>query len=97
MKTTQILKAIAFGILAGAVLFFIPFPFRFFFGFFLIFFIIRAFAWRSWRGHGRRNFGGHYFWNPSYTQRWQNMSEEERKTFVQKMESELFKTNIASE
>lgn len=98
MKTIQILKAIAFGILAGAVLFFIPFPFRFFFGFFLIFFIIRFFAWGRWgRGYGRNNFGSHHFWNPSYTQRWQNMSEEERKTFIQKMENELFKTNIASE
>ena len=98
MKTTQILKAIAFGILAGAAIFFIPFTFRFFFGFFLIFFIIRAFTWKRWsREYGRRNFGGHYFWNQSYTQRWQSMSEEERKTFIQKMESELFKTNIASE
>ncbi len=97
MKTTQILKAIAFGILAGAVLFFIPFPFRFFFGFFFIFFIIRAFAWKRWRGYERRNFSSHHFWNPSYTQRWQNMSEEERKTFIQKMENELFKTNIAAQ
>lgn len=97
MKTTQVLKAILFGVIAGAALFFIPFPFRFFFGFFLIFFIIRFFVWGGWqRGYWRER-RQHYFWNPSYTQRWQSMSDEERKAFVKKMETELFNTNIASE
>jgi hypothetical protein len=98
MKTTQVLKAILTGAIIGAALFFIPFPFRFFFIFFLVFFCIRFFAWGRWK---RSNWHDHpyrnYFWNPSYTQRWQNMSEEERKVFIQKMEAELFKTNIASE
>lgn len=94
MKTRQILKAILFGVVAGAALFFIPFPFRFFFVFFLVFFIIRFFAWGRWRGgYWRKNDNRHYFWNPSYTQRWQNMSEEERKAFIKKMEGELFATN----
>jgi hypothetical protein len=99
MKTIQVLKAILTGIVMGAALFFIPFPFRFFFIFFLILFTIRFFAWGRWR---RRNWnddyhGYHHFWNPSYTRRWRNMSDEERKTFIQKMEKELFATNIAAE
>ena len=97
MKTTQVLKAILFGVIAGAALFFIPFPFRFFFGLFLIFFIIRFFVWGGWRRGYWRNQREHYFWNPSYTQRWQNMNDEERQAFIKKMEAELFKTNIASE
>jgi len=86
MKTIQVLKAISIGVIAGAAIFFIPFPFRFFFVFFLVVFAFRFFAW----GRSRRNYGDHHFWNPSYTQRWQNMSEEERKAFMQKMEKELF-------
>lgn len=98
MKTRQVLKAILTGIIIGAALFFIPFPFRFFFIFFLILFSIRFFVWGRWR---RRNwysdYHGYHFWNPSYTQRWRNMSDEERKAFIQKMEKELFATNIAAE
>jgi hypothetical protein len=98
MKTTQVLKAILTGAIIGAALFFIPFPFRFFFIFFLIFFSIRFFAWGRWkRSHWHDHPYRNNFWNPSYTQRWHNMSEEERKAFMQKMETELFKTNIASE
>ena len=98
MKTTKILKAILLGIVAGAAIFFIPFPFRFLLGFFLIFFIIRFFAFRRWRdGYGPHNFGRHYFWNPSYTQRWHSMSDEERKAFIKKMEAELFNTNVSPE
>ena len=98
MKTTQILKAILIGILAGAVIFFIPFPFRFFFGFLFIFFAFRFFAWGRWRRNYRyNNFNDNYFWNPSYTQRWQNMSDEERKAFIKKMESELFTNKPATE
>ena len=98
MKTTQVLKAILSGIVVGAAIFFIPFPFRFFFVFFLIFFVIRFFAWGRWgRGYWYRDYHGHHFWNPSYTQRWRNMSEEERKAFIQKMEKELFATNPVTE
>lgn len=95
MKTTQVLKAAAIGIIAGAALFFFPFPFRFLFIFFLIFFIIRRFAWG--RGRNWNNSHGFNFWNPSYTQRWQSMSDEERKTFIKKMESELFTSKPATE
>jgi hypothetical protein len=97
MKTTQVLKSIAFGIAAGAAIFFIPLPFRFFFGFFLLLFVLRAFAWSRWRrGYWKQHPGRYHFWNPSYTQRWQNMSEEERNIFIQKMEKELFGTNITA-
>jgi hypothetical protein len=99
MKTTQVLKAILFGVAAGAAIFFIPFPFRFIFIFFLVFFVIRIFAWRRWRrGYWHDgNYNYHQFWNPSYTQRWRNMSDEERKAFIKKMESELFATNVTTE
>jgi hypothetical protein len=98
MKTTQILKAILFGVVAGAAIFFIPFPFRFIFIFFLVFFVIRVFAWRRWkRGNWSNHHYGYSFWNPSYTQRWQSMSDEERKAFIKKMEKELFATNAAAE
>jgi len=96
MKTIQIFKAVITGILIGAAVFFIPFPFRFFFIFFFIFFAFRFFSWSRWRS---RYPGNHYshFWNPSYTQRWQSMSEEERKKFVKKMESELFTSHTETE
>ena len=98
MKTTQILKAILFGVAAGAAIFFIPFPFRFIFIFFLVFFVIRVFAWGRWRsGNWNNHHYGYSFWNPSYTQRWRSMSDEERKAFIKKMESELFATNTPAE
>ncbi|MEP6684521.1 MAG: hypothetical protein ABJA35_14725 [Parafilimonas sp.] len=99
MKTTQVLKAILIGVVSGAAIFFIPFPFRFFFIFFLIFFIIRFFAWgRRRRCSWNSNYNGYqHFWNPSYTQRWRSMSDEQRKTFIKKMESELFATNSVTE
>ncbi|MEP6597201.1 MAG: hypothetical protein ABJA71_14710 [Ginsengibacter sp.] len=99
MKTTQVLKAVLIGILAGAAIFFTPFPFRFFFIFFFIFFAFRFFAWGRWRrSYWGSSYGGHHFWNPSYTQRWHSMTDEERKNFMQKMEKELFaNANISSE
>jgi hypothetical protein len=90
MKTTQVFKAVLIGILAGAAIFFTPFPFRFFFIFFFIFFAFRFFAWGRWRYRGYAGYRGYNFWNPSYTQRWHSMSDEERKAFMQKMEKELF-------
>lgn len=94
----QVLKAILVGALIGAAIFFVPFPFRFFFVFFLIFFAFRFFAWGRWRRrYWREGDYAHSFWNPSYTQRWRNMSDEERNAFIKKMESELFNTNISTE
>lgn len=98
MKTTQILKAILIGVLAGAAIFFVPFPFRFFFIFFFIFFAFRFFAWGRWRReYWNKDYSGNHFWNLIYTQRWHNMSDEERKTFIKKMESELFANKPAAE
>jgi hypothetical protein len=98
MKTMQVLKAILIGAIAGAAIFFIPFPFRFFFIFFLIFFAFRFFTWGRWkRGYGAGNYYAHQFWNPSYTQRWRSMSDEERKAFIKKMESELFAAKTEAE
>ena len=88
--TTKVLAAIGIGILAGAAIFFFPFPFRFFIVFFLIFFALRFFWWSRWR-YGRFHGYGYGIWhNPAYAQRWHNMSDEERKVFMQKMEKELF-------
>lgn len=97
--TANIFKAIGIGILAGALLFFIPFPFRFFFIFFLIFFAFRFFAFGRWRRRywNDENFNRYHFWNPSYTQKWRSMNDDERKSFIQKMENELFKTNLSTE
>jgi hypothetical protein len=98
MKTRQVLKAILTGAIAGAAIFFIPFPFRFFFIFFFIFFAFRFFARSRWkRGYGAGNYYARQFWNPSYTQRWQSMSDEERKAFIKKMESELFAAKTEAE
>ena len=98
MKTMQVLKAIFIGAIAGAAIFFIPFPFRFFFIFFFIFFAFRFFARGRWRrGYGAGNYYAQRFWNPSYTQRWQSMSDEERKAFIKKMENELFGAKTGGE
>lgn len=92
MKTKQTLKAIATGIAVGALIFFIPFPFKFFFAFLFIFFALRIFYWRERGRYWNTKLSEHYFWNPSYTQRWRNMTSEERKGFIEKMEKELFAT-----
>lgn len=92
MKTKQVFKAILTGVIIGAAIFFIPFPFGFFFIFFFIFFAFRFFFWGRQRKYWYGENNSHYFWNPSYTQRWRNMTEEERKNFIQKMEKELFAT-----
>lgn len=97
MKTKQVLKAILAGVAVGAVIFFIPFPFRFFFVFFFIFFALRIFYWRKRGRYWNAKFGEQYFWNPSYTQRWRSLSNEERKSLIQKMEKELFATQPINE
>lgn len=86
--TTQILKAILLGILGGALLFFMPFfIFRVLFIVLIISLLFRFFGFRRRWYRGNE---GYNFWNPSYTQRWQNMTAEERKAFTEKMEKELF-------
>lgn len=100
MKTTQVLKAIVIGAVAGAAVFFVPFPFRFFFIFLLIFFAFRFFAWRRWKTGGgwQKNYASYSFLhNHIYAERWRNMSDDERKAFIKKMENELFATKAATE
>ena len=84
----KVLTAIGNGMLAGAAIFFIPFPFRFFLFFFLIFFGFRFFWWRRWRYSDHYGYG--VFNNPAYVRRWHSMTDEQRKAFIQKMEGELF-------
>ena len=99
MKITQVLKAIVFGAFTGAAIFFIPFPFRFFLGFLLIFFAFRSFAFgRRGRGGWRGGYTPYQFMhNHAYADRWRNMSDDERKAFIKKMESELFADKNATE
>lgn len=88
--TAKVLKAILAGVLIGAALFFIPFPFRFFFGFFIIFLVARAFFGWGWRGRGYYNHRYGMFRKHEYAERWRNMSDDERKIFISKMEKEMF-------
>lgn len=100
MKTTRILKAILIGAIAGAAIFFVPFPFRFFFGFLLIFFAFRFFIFgRRHRSTWRNDYAPYQFMHHHvYAERWHNMSDNERKAFIKKMEGELFATaNVSSE
>lgn len=91
MKTTQVFKAILIGVLAGAVIFFIPFPFRFFLSFLLIFFAFRFFAFGRYRRGRNNGYAPYQFMHHQvYAQRWRNMSDDDRKAFIKKMESELF-------
>lgn len=98
MKTTQVLKAILIGVVAGAAIFFVPFPFRLFFIFLLIFFAFRFFAFgRRYRGGRRNGFTPYQFMNNhTYAERWRNMSDDERKAFIKKMENELFADKTAT-
>src|SRR5258705_9589906 len=73
--TAQILKTVAAGILAGALIFMMPFIII---KVLLFFLIIRAiFGLLGWR---RR------YWhrNPAWAHKYHNMSEEERKAFYEK-------------
>ncbi|MBX9782717.1 MAG: hypothetical protein K2X48_05400 [Chitinophagaceae bacterium] len=89
----QIFKVIPGGVLAGFALFIMPFILiKLVIFFLLIGLLFRLFGGRR-RWHHRHAF---YGINPQkkheYAQRWRNMNEDERKSFLQKMESELFKS-----
>ncbi|MEO6302186.1 MAG: hypothetical protein ABIP51_03330 [Bacteroidia bacterium] len=71
---TQILKTVLAGILAGVVLFMMPFIILKV----LIFFLLIKAIFRL-MGGGRR-----HHWRYAYAHKYQNMSEEERKAFTQK-------------
>ena len=87
--TTNIFKAILIGLLAGALLFFMPFfLFRIVIFILIISLVFRLFGFRR---RWARGYGGYGFWNnPLYMQRWHSMSDDERKAFREKMEKELF-------
>lgn len=84
-------KIILGGILAGIALFIMPFILiRVVIFFLLIGLIFRLFGGRRWHWQHRHAF---YGIDPQkkhvYAQRWRNMNEEERKSFIQKMEAEF--------
>ncbi|MBS1575633.1 MAG: hypothetical protein JST09_10055 [Bacteroidetes bacterium] len=83
--TTQILKTIAAGILAGVALFLVPFIIL---RVFVVLLIIRL-IFRLFGGGRRWKHGGHHFY-PAFTRRWQHMSDEEKKTFRDKMQNDFF-------
>ena len=85
--SNRIFKAIFVGILAGVAIFFAPFfLLRVLIVVLIIGLVFRAFGWRR-----RAWYRGYGFWhNPAYVQRWHSMSDEERKTFMEKIEKELF-------
>jgi hypothetical protein len=73
--TAQILRTIAAGILAGVVFFMIPF---FIVKVLVILLLIKAiFRLLGWRRK-------HWRMHPAYAHKYHNMTEEERKAFIQK-------------
>jgi hypothetical protein len=74
--TTQILRTVAAGVLAGIALFMVPF---FLIKVLIFFLLIKAiFRLLGWR---RRHWGGMRY---AYAHKFQNMSEEDRKAFEEK-------------
>lgn len=73
--TKQILKTVLAGVLAGVALFMMPFIIIK-----VIFFFLLIKAVFRLMGGGRR----HSHWRYAYSQKYQNMSEEERAAFMQK-------------
>lgn len=89
--TKQILKVVLAGALAGAALFIMPFLIIRLVVFFLLISLI-------FRLVGRRGHWQHQSWrygiDPqkryAFAKRWHSMSTDERTSFMQKMESEIF-------
>lgn len=89
--TKQILKVVLAGALAGAALFIMPFLIIRLVVFFLLISLI-------FRLVGRRGHWQHQSWrygiDPqkryAFAKRWHNMSTDERTSFMQKMEGEMF-------
>ncbi len=81
----QTLKAIPAGILAGIAIFLIPFIII---RILIILLIIRL-IFRLFGGGGRWRHGGHHFY-PAFSRRWEHMSDEEKKSFRDKMQNDFF-------
>ena len=85
--TTQILKVIAAGILGGIALFLMPFIIL---RILVIFLIIRLiFRLVGGKRHWKNGMHARHFY-PAFSRRWQHMSDEERKSFREKMENDFF-------
>lgn len=83
--TKQILKAVAAGILAGVALFLMPFVLI---RILAVFLIIRL-IFRLVGGPRHRWKNGNYFY-PAFNRRWQHMTDDEKKSFRDKMENDFF-------
>ena len=86
--TTQILKVIAAGILGGIALFLMPFIILRILVIFLIIRLIFRLVGGG-RHHWRNGKWGNHFY-PAFSRRWQDMSDEEKKSFREKMENDFF-------
>lgn len=86
--TKQVLKVIAMGILAGTAIFIMPF----FIVKLIVFFLITGLIFRllGKGGHWRRGYGIDRKKRYAFAKRWHSMSGEDRKSFMEKMEKELF-------
>ena len=87
----QTFKVILGGLLAGLALFIMPFILIKA----VIFFLLIGFIFRLFGGNGhwhRRHafYGITHQKKYAYAQRWYSMNEDERSSFIQKMETELF-------
>ena len=82
--TIQILKAITAGILAGIALFLVPFILL---RILVILLIIRL-IFRLFGGGRRWKRSGHFY--PAFARRWQHMSDDEKKSFREKMQNDFF-------
>lgn len=83
--TNQILKAVAAGILGGIALFLVPFILiRILLILLIIRLIFRLFGGRrKWRHTD-------YPFHPAFARRWEKMSDEEKKSFRDKMQNDFF-------
>jgi len=86
--TTQILKVIAAGILGGIALFLMPFLLL---RVLIILLIIRLiFGLVGGKRHYWKGAGWNDRFYPAFSRRWHHMTDEEKKTFRQKMENDFF-------
>jgi hypothetical protein len=87
----QTFKVVLGGVLAGFALFMIPFfLFKLVIFFLLAGLIFRLFGGKRYWHHRHAFYGITHQKKHAYVQRWRSMNEDERSSFLQKMETELF-------
>jgi len=84
--SNQLVKVIVAGILGGVALFLLPFSLIRV----VVFFLIVSTIIRMFRPHGWRRGGFGPWHDHRYSDRWRNMTDEERRAFRDKMDKEFF-------